>query len=144
MQTENLATCRFYVEIGGIAQAVFTEVSGLQLEVETFDFQEGGQNFMVHRLPGRTKASNITLRRGWTGSDDFYYWLLQIASGKIQEKNLSVVMYNAAGKEMTRWDIIGAYPVKWVAPALKANEASAAVESLELAYSMFRLMHTHI
>ena len=36
------ASCRFYVMIQDVAQAVFTEVSGLQIETEIFEYAEGG------------------------------------------------------------------------------------------------------
>jgi phage tail-like protein len=139
---EALATCRFYVEIGGLAHAVFTEVSGLQLEVETFDYQEGGNNTFVYRLPGRMKVSNITFKRGWTGSPDFQRWCADIAEGRIVRKNISVIMYDAAGNEVSRWSLDNAYPVKWVAPQFKASEAAAAVETLELAYERFSMTST--
>jgi len=134
------ATCRFYVEVDGIKQAVFTEVSGLQLEVEYFDYQEGGNNIFVHRLPGRMKVSNVTFKCGWTGTSDFQQWAEQIAQGQIQRKHVSVIMYNPAGDEVSRWSLLNAYPIKWVAPQLRASEATTAVETLELAYE--QLMHS--
>jgi phage tail-like protein len=52
------SACRFYVKIEGITQAVFTEVSGLSLEVATEDVEEGGRNDFVHRVPGRCTEAN--------------------------------------------------------------------------------------
>ena len=42
----------FFVEIEGLIVGAFTEVSGLQVETQVHDYQEGGQNEYVHRLPG--------------------------------------------------------------------------------------------
>ena len=56
---EPLTTFHFYVD--GIDEAVFTEVSGLQVEVEVTDYEEGGLNSHVHRLPGRVKVSTVLL-----------------------------------------------------------------------------------
>jgi phage tail-like protein len=136
---EAYPTCRFYVEVDGIGQAVFTEASGLQLETEVMEYQEGGVNGYAHRLPGRVKASNLTLKRGMTGSHEFYKWFAEIASGKITCRNLSVVMYDVKGNELARWNLINAYPVKWVGPQLNAREAAAAIETLELAHGEVEL-----
>ena len=131
--------CRFYVEIDGMAQAVFTEVSGLQLEMEVMEYQEGGVNDFVHRLPGRTKSSNLTLKRGMTSSNKFFNWYAELAAGKITPKNVSVVMYDVKGNELARWNLIKAYPVKWIGPQFNAHDAAAAVETLELAHERLEL-----
>ena len=131
--------CRFYVEIDGMAQAVFTEVSGLQLEMEVMEYQEGGVNDFVHRLPGRTKSSNLTLKRGMTSSNEFFNWYAELAAGKITPKNVSVVMYDVKGNELARWNLIKAYPVKWIGPQFNAHDAAAAVETLELAHERLEL-----
>jgi phage tail-like protein len=134
MATEAYANCRFYVEIGGISQAVFTEVSGLQVETTVTEYEEGGNNGFVHRLPGRTKVGNITLKRGIAGSNEFFKWSVQIAQGKITRRNISVRMFDAEGKELTRWEFVNAYPVKWIGPQFASSGAATAIETLELAH----------
>jgi phage tail-like protein len=131
--------CRFYVEVEGITQAVFTEVSGLGVEVATEDVEEGGNNSFVHRVPGRCKVGNLTLKRGLTKSNDFLKWNLKVAQGEIQRRNLSVIVYNVDGTESMRWNFLNAYPVKWTGPQLKADDVGSAVESLELAHTGFTL-----
>jgi phage tail-like protein len=132
-------TCRFYVEAEGITQAVFTEVSGLSLEVVTEDVEEGGNNGYVHRMPGRCKIGNITLKHGMTKSNDFLKWSLEMAQGTIKRRNISLIMYNVDGTELMRWNFIRAYPVKWTGPQFKADDTGTAVESLELAHEGFNL-----
>lgn len=127
-------TCRFYVEFGSKAEAVFSEVGGLQVELEVFDYAEGGNNGFVHRRPGRAKASNLTLKRGMTRSQELMKWCLAVAAGTIERRNLSVVLYDPAGKPLVRWDFKGAYPVKWSGPQLAADGKTAAIETLELAH----------
>lgn len=130
-----LPSYRFYVEIDAIPQAVFTEVNGLQVETEVMEYKEGGNNGFIHRLPGRTKVGNITLKRGMTRSNEFFSWYLGIAFGrKIIRRNLSIVMYDTVGKEVMRWDFINAYPVKWTGPQFNAGGSASAVETVELAH----------
>jgi phage tail-like protein len=64
---------RFYVEIDSKKEAVFTEVSGLSVEITTEDLNEGGNNEYVHKFIGRSKIGNITLKQGMTKSQDFQW-----------------------------------------------------------------------
>ena len=127
-------TCRFYMQIGTETQALFTEVSGLQVEITVQDVEEGGNNDFVHRLPGRAKVGNITLKRGMTRSTELLTWLLEVAGGKVTRKNVTLVMYDTARESVMRWNFRMAYPVKWSGPQFKATSAEAAVETLELAH----------
>ena len=130
---------RFYIEIDNKKQAVFTEVSGLQVEVVVQEYEEGGNNSFVHRLPGRTKVGNVTLKRGITQSNEFYKWQQEIASGKITRRSISVVLYDQKGASLIRWDFINAYPVKWVGPQFSADGHTVAIETLELAHDGLKL-----
>jgi phage tail-like protein len=125
---------RFYVEIGSAPRALFTEISGLQVETDIFEYAEGGNNSFIHRLPGRTKVSNITLKRGMTTSNELFAWYGQWLNGKHTPQNVTVVMYDTAGNALLRWTFLNAYPVKWVGPQFTANGAQAAIETLELAH----------
>src|SRR4051794_20610593 len=111
---EAYPSCRFYVMFGGEAQGVFTEVSGLQVEMDVMEYQEGGNNGFVHRLPGFTKVSNFTLRRGMKKSNDFLRWWAKMGSVLSPRRNVSIVMYDAAGDELMHWNFTKAYPVKWI------------------------------
>lgn len=137
MEIEGLANCRFYVRIGNETQAVFTEVSGLQVDTTVTDYEEGGNNSFVHRLPGRSKVGNLTLKRGITQGNEFFKWYADVATGQIgiRKKNVSLVVFNPAGKVIAQWDFLGAFPVKWVGPQLVADGTALAIETLELAHS---------
>ena len=134
MPEDAYANCRFYIEIDGHSKAVFTEMSGLQLETDVTEYQEGGNNTFVHRLPGRTKVGTIVLKRGITSANDFFKWYQEILQGKINPKNMSVVVYDAEGTELMRWNFANVYPIKWSGPQFAAAGQTAAIESLELAH----------
>ena len=126
---------RFYVEVGGATQAVFTEASGFSYEMAIEDVEEGGNNGFVHRLPGRCKVGNLTLKRGLTRSLEFLKWNIEVANGgEIKRQNLSVILYNSDGTEWVRWNFKNAYPVKWSGPQIKSDDASCAIETLEFAH----------
>lgn len=137
---------RFYLEIKGTTSAVFTELSGLQIETEITEYMEGGNNDYVHKLPGRTKIGNITLKHGVVASQDLLEWFIKVTQGTIERKNISVVVYgrdmggnSGAVKEVVRYNFNLAYPVKWSGPQLSAASTSVAIETLELAHAGFSL-----
>jgi phage tail-like protein len=134
MQNDVHPARRFYVQVEGCDQAVFTEVSGLQVEMQVTEYQEGGQNGFMHRLPGPVKIGNITLKRGLTTSNDFFKWCMQVASNQVSRRHLSVLMYDTKGQEVVRWNFLNAYPVKWVGPQFTSTSNATAIETLELAH----------
>lgn len=137
--TEPRPAHRFYVQIGGYEQAVFSEASGLSVEVALDDVEEGGRNEFVHRLPGRCKVGNLTLKRGITHSNDFLKWSLQVATGRVERKNVSVVLYRTDGKEEMRWELLEAFPVKWSGAQFKADDSAVAIESVEFSHRGLKL-----
>jgi len=121
---------KFCVEIGNITHAIFSECSGLEIEVEVFEYEEGGLNDYVHKLPGRVKYSDVTLKRGIATSDALWDWYAKTLQGKIERKNISITLYDTTGSEYRRWKFEHAYPVKWSGPNFKADENVAAIETL--------------
>src|SRR5262245_53650887 len=121
---------RFYIEIANVVEAVFTEVSGLQVEMETQKIEEGGVNDFTHRVPGRIKVSNITLKRGMTRSNDFLKWFLTSRPGSVDRRNISVVLYDLLGEQIATWHFQNAYPIKWVGPNFTADGNAVAIETV--------------
>ena len=134
------ATFKFHVEIGDIKEAAFTECSGLDVATEVFEYKEGGLNEYAHKLPGRTKHSNVTLKRGFAVANELHNWYWEMEQNlltgqPITRQQVSITLYSTADQqEVMRWTLNDAFPVKWVGPAFKTGEAAVAVETLELAH----------
>ena len=124
----------FAVEIEGLVAAGFSEVSGLNLEVEVQEYREGGMNEFVHKRAGPAKYTNLVLKHGITVAHELWDWYWDVTQGTIQRKNLSVVLLDSSGAERVRWNFEQAYPVKWAGPDLRATANELAVESLEFAH----------
>lgn len=127
-------TSRFHVEIDGIAEAIFKECSGLEAQTEVMDYEEGGVNDHIHKLPGRTKFSNINLKRGVTDSNVLWEWYLDVIQGQIERKNMSIVLFDLQNSEVKRWNFERAYPIKWSGPGFKSEDNAVAIESLEIVH----------
>lgn len=138
-RTDPYLGARFFVEIEGVDQGGFTECTGLQAEVEITDYQEGGNNGYIHKLAGRTKYTNVVLKRGVTDSTDLWDWFQDVSRGQIDRKDVSVVLYNSEQEEVRRWNLREAFPSKWVGPAFNATTPAVAIETLELAHHGFEV-----
>ena len=125
---------RFNITMDNQPVGGFSECSGLQLETEIQDYAEGGLNTHLHKFPGRTKQSNITLKRGIVDRSlwDWYYDLTQ---GVIRLRTGSIFILDPTGsKEVMQWNFDRAFPAKWVGPDLNASQSNVAVETLELCH----------
>jgi phage tail-like protein len=122
----------FLVEIDGMTQAGFQELSGLDASVDSVDYREGGDPNHLRKLPGLNKFSNITLKRGVTDSDELWKWLNTSLSGKPERRNGSIVLLDGAGNEKLRWNFFNAWAAKWTAPSFNAQSTAVAIESLEI------------
>ena len=127
---------RFWVEVDSLTEAAFSECSGLQVETEIFEWEEGGLNEYKHRLPVRTKFPNLVLKRG-VATADLWKWYQDIIQGTIKRRNLSVSLYGYTDVPEIRWNVIEALPIKWAGPTLKTGASETAVETIELAHHGF-------
>ena len=125
---------KFWIEIESDLVAGFTEASGIQAEVETFDWLEGGENTSVRKFPGRAKYGNITLKHGFTMSEKLWNSFKKTLRGEPERKTLTVIMFDTKGERKRDWTFDRAFPVKWTGPALKANGNEIAIETVEFAH----------
>jgi phage tail-like protein len=137
---EPYATFNFRVEVDSITEAAFSECSGLEVSNDVFEYQEGGLNEYAHRLPGRTKYGNVTLKRGFAHSNELFDWYKEIENnlleGKaIKRKQVTISLHSTVSGEPTiTWSLAQAIPVKWTGPGMKVDETAVAIETLEFAH----------
>ena len=125
----------FIVDFDPNMQASFLECSGLGSTTEVIDYREGGDNRTVHKLPGKTSYSDITLKWGLTTSTYLWDWRQQIADGIVARKNGSIILFDLANStEVARWTFVRAWPTKWEGPALNAKGNDVAIDTLVLAH----------
>jgi phage tail-like protein len=125
---------RFAVEIGGEIKGWFTECSGLTVERETTPQPEGGVNDFVHQLPGRIKYTNITLKHGLAGNELWDWFQAGLYDGKVERRNLSIILYSTDRLKSKRWNLTNAYPTKWTGPSFNSSGNEVAVESMEIVH----------
>jgi phage tail-like protein len=132
--TDPFASFNFKLEIEGITVAGFSEVTGLNQESNVIDYREGQEPITPRKLPGLNKFGNITLKRGISPDLSVYNWRKTVTDGDIERRNASIVLHNEKHEEVVRWNLVNAWPSKYVGPDLKANANEVAIESVELTH----------
>lgn len=126
---------RFRVEIDGIQQAGFSEVSGFDASIDVVEYREGNEATMTpHKLSGLTKYGNISLKWGATNSMEMYEWMEKAIQGKIERKTITIIAINEEGEDIASWLVEEAWPTKYTAPTFNALANEIAIELLEIAH----------
>jgi phage tail-like protein len=132
MRNDPLRNFRFRLEIGGIGEAHFSEVTGFDITSDVIDYREGDEPTHVRKLPGLTKYGNVTLKRGVTDSMDIYNWHKDIVAGKIRRETVAIVVLDELGGDKARFNIEKAWPSKYDPMDLNAKGNDVSIETLEL------------
>ncbi|UFH59976.1 phage tail protein [Sulfurovum mangrovi] len=131
---------RFLVEIEGIVQAGFAEVTIPDSAQDPVEYREGSDLPTVRKIPGLIKYGNVVLKWGTTDSLELYEWRYQVESGLVASarKNMAVIVLDEEGQMAARWEFREAWPTKYDAPDLKASGNEIAIETLEIAHEGMR------
>src|SRR5215813_8967956 len=115
--------------------ARFQAVSGLSVEYDYESFKEGGENRFEHKLPVRTKYSDMTLKRGMLTDSSVITWFLDAFRNRtFLPTNINVILMNEKGEPLRTWNVVHAIPKKWLVSDLNANDNAIVVETMELTY----------
>ncbi|SDW55042.1 phage tail protein [Paenibacillus sp. CF384] len=125
---------RFRIEIEGIQQAGFSEVSGFEASLDVIEYREGNEVITPRKLPGLAKYGNISLKWGSTDSMDLYDWMQECIEGTIERKTVTIIAIDEEGGDVATWQVIEAWPVKYSAPSFNGTGAEVAIEFVELAH----------
>ncbi|MBN1640012.1 MAG: phage tail protein [Anaerolineae bacterium] len=133
-----LAVFHYGVEVQGEVTGYFTECSGIGSENELIEHKvvdEKGRE-SIHKIPGRLKWQDITLKRGITNNMDIWDWREQIVDGKVDDarRNGSIIMYNQALEEVARWNFENGWPLKVSGPSMKADSNEFGIEELVITH----------
>lgn len=141
MATYPLPKFHFIVQWGG-TRIGFTEVTGLDMQVEAIEYREGNSpEYAKVKMPGLHKFSNITLKRGSiAGDSDFYKWINTIALNTVERRDVVISLLNEAHEPVMTWKAKNSFPVKVQASDLKADGNEVAIETIELAHEGLNLM----
>ncbi len=131
----------FIVEWGG-TKISFTEVSGLDMEIEVIEYREGSSpEYSKVKMPGLQKFSNITMKRGtFAGDTDYFKWFNSVKMNTIERRDITISLLNEEHAPVVVWQVKNAWPTKVQATDLKADGNEVAIESIEVVHEGLKQM----
>ena len=115
----------------------FKSLSGLEIETEVVDYQEGGSSDVL-RKPGRTRMPTLLLGRDFAGhsvEDPILRWYADIRAGKDVRKNITItiVKRSKAGDEtIATYVCRGCFPSAWRLLKLDGRGSDVPTEEIEI------------
>ena len=114
----------------------FTEVSGLDMEREVIEYRDGSsKEYSKLKMPGLTKFSNITLKRGsFQKNNQSYDWWSSNLLSTVNRKDITSTLLNEEHEPIITWNVKNAWPSKIQSTDLKADDNSIAIETMEIVH----------
>jgi phage tail-like protein len=134
-ETDIYRAYNFVLDLGNGESGYFTEVSGLSVFVEAIEARGGGDGPVARQLAGRVSYGPVLLKWGLTNSTELWNWLMTAVNGKVERKNVSIVLKSNDGQtETTRWNLTNAWLKEWRGAHLNALGQEVAIETLTLVH----------
>jgi phage tail-like protein len=124
----------FGLEVDGIVIKQITEVTGLKMEQDVVELKQNTADgkYVIKKLPGRPKCTDVTLVRGLTGDNSFEKWVKDSHFGKMGDarKGGAIIVYDYEGNALKRYKLTNAWPKSLEIGSLKAGDTSVLTEKL--------------
>jgi phage tail-like protein len=127
----------------------FQECSGLEVEMDVQEHQEGGRNDGVVRRIGRAKYTNLVLKRGMFQNapggpvnGELWSWMQDVVGGVRPARRYDglVEVMSVGETVVARWAFSRGLPAKLTGPQLDAKTGGVAIEELHIAHEGLRLV----
>jgi phage tail-like protein len=126
----------FKVVVDGGIEASFSEVSGLDTEVDVIEYRHGDSpEYSSIKMPGLKKASDVTLKKGiFTTDVSLFEWFAQNNMNTIERKTVQIMLLNESGDTEITWTLTNAFPKQVQGTDLNSTSSEVAVETIVLAH----------
>ena len=120
---------------GAVLSGGFLSVSGLDMEVDYEVYTEGGSNYPRFFFKN-TKPQRLVLEQGVITTIDSVSLLMgMVNQGMSIPLAGGIVLMDSFGVPQREWTVVGAHLVKYEGPRLDSNQASLAVNRIELIHN---------
>ena len=129
-------------EMAGASDIRFQSVGGLNVQMQSESYKEGGELRFEHTLPTRTKYSDLVLKRGIVhpGQSGITKWIKKAVENFIIEpKNLTIDLLGEDHEALFTWKVEHVWPKNWKVSDLNAEKGEVVIETLELNVNRFTL-----
>jgi phage tail-like protein len=131
-----------------LGNGAFQECSGLDIEMDVQNYQEGGRNDGVIQRVGRAKYQNLVLKRGMFYGDDghvnadLWNWMQGVVSGirPVARYDGVIEVMSVGFKVAATWVFDRGLPARIRGPEMNAKTGEIAIEELHIAHEGLRLV----
>ncbi len=124
----------FSMEIDGVEVAGFKEISGLEMETSVIEYAEGDtdENQKLRLIPGRTKFSEVTCKRGIVEGLELWEWCMTVNDypREIERKAITINLLDNEGEAQKTYTLFDAWPKKYSTGTLDATADDLAMEEV--------------
>ncbi len=115
----------------------FRKVTGIDREIETEVYREGGLNTMVHVFPKACSGERVLcMEKGAYGGVGHPFCMV----GERLEGNLSLMVLSSLGLPVKSYLFTGLLVKKWEVGELSAEQNSLLIDRFEVCYEDFELL----
>ena len=133
VQDDELIGSWFEVTLDNGVTGMFSDVSGLAIEVQVVEQTMSSKDTATRKRPGTTKYNEITLKRTLSPDKKFWDWAKSIRDGKADFRtNGAVMLYDIGGTIIGNWKFENAWPSKWSASDLSVDTDDLMQEEVTL------------
>jgi phage tail-like protein len=129
----------FVIQVDGIQVATFSELSGINTEVEPVEYIATGTEGIVHtKQYGKTKPPTVTLKRGLDSQAYMWSWHQGVLRGDpTARKTCSLQLFAASasprsGQPLITYLLENAWPSKLEIGGMKAGSSEVVTETVVL------------
>jgi phage tail-like protein len=127
---DDTTAARFSIVVDGHDIASFAELQGISSGYNIDFIESSGRRLAV---PGKRPPPTVILKRGMTSSLELAAWHEQAMNDwSSARKAASLVMYDATGTPVARYNLENAWPAKLEIGSLRAGASSILMETVTL------------
>ena len=131
-----------------LGDGAFQECTGLEVEMDVQEYQEGGRNDGIIKRIGHAKYSPIILKRGMVypssgqTNAELWKWIQGVVAGERPAPRYDgiITVMSSGEKVSATWVFDRGLPMKVSGPQLNAKTGEVAIEELHIAHEGLRLV----
>ncbi|GAA2725398.1 MULTISPECIES: phage tail protein [Streptomyces] len=126
----------FVMDLGKNRVAIYQNVDGLQDYIGPKAVPPDGQ-LLTRKIPGGGQLRDVTLSGPMDASGQWNDWVKRTAASggpDPTQPDLSISLLDGKEKAVARVNLVNAWASSWEGPALTANDAGTAIETVTLVY----------
>jgi phage tail-like protein len=132
----------FSLTIDGVDMATFTGCSGLNIEFDVATQKHINKDGKIStiKIPGKTKYSEVVLKRGYTADLKLNKWFEDVAQAKTAQakdvKTGAITLYSRDFKPVAKFNLTNCWPSKLSVTDLNAASSDVMIEELTIQHEM--------